>query len=565
MFGMLLGLASRPKQASGNACVKLCGFVKQCALSESTALRTFAHSKHTIWTLYEYYMNWNEHDQHRGMASVLDVVKNTTLGIADSDLQAEILVTLMTDAMRTVLRRSNRSSIKSALTFVAYFLDARVIFLCEVLATYSLVSRQPPDHTVSWSEFASHLFVWMGQDNITRSAAKLLVAGFSCSKSPDDSSRLSVDDWYDLLQQGLAFDIDLLEAIKLHVLMPLYDMNKPAAYEFITLLSKRINLETLNHASPDLDTTMWLAALEIGRKKGMVSEPGEVPVADNKHGHLQLQAAPEMLDRILSHPSRDVRTSAVAILFASPSPGKPLTETTMRLLQKHLPAFHSDVDPKFRYEVLGHERNLYKRISNARAEAAKKKSTDIAQQHSGFLDWYSSFLAAELAPSASYQRHITALKAMLGARNSMWAGQTPQGLAAAASSHYWDEGWRQLVMNLLLDPFDDVRSAAADLVEAETLEDFKASLTVQESINTQFDKFCTRANSLASRTARADHSDGVARSYRLLCYSATTTAAKIAIPWKILTALEPKLDAAETDLARAVLAAPIHGDFASLR
>lgn len=192
------------------------------------------------------------------------------------------------------------------------------------------------------------------------------------------------------------------------------------------------------------------------------------------------------------------------------------------------------------------------------------------RRHEDFISWYVGFLKDELASTASYQRHITALKAM----SYIIQPATPQLNNADNSLELRillvDTTWFRSILDLVMDPFDDVREAAASLVMSLSLENRDSGLRDQIAILErtpieELQSFCRRADELARKTARADHSDGAARSSELLCRWSTNTKERISIPLEILSNLESKLDAAENDLATAVLQAPVHGSFASLR
>ncbi|KAF3063498.1 tRNA (cytidine(32)-2'-O)-methyltransferase non-catalytic subunit TRM732 [Daldinia childiae] len=344
--------------------------------------------------------------------------------------------------------------------------------------------------------------------------------------------------------------------------------------------------------------------LEAGKKVGVVDEPGREQ--DSQSG-FQLRA--DVLESVLCHDSQEARTSAVSLLIASPSTTKPYTTEAIELLKQYLPSFYEDSDPKMRYDVLGHSRNMIKRIQNTieslrrEADRISKKinkaksnkhgprlSTEedkdsqlerhqndtvaklnaVLHQHEDFASWYVGFLKNELAPTASYQRHITALKAMV-----FIAKPAPSHVSVVLNSFELstlliDVTWFRSILDLIMDPFDDVRETAASLVMALSPEIGSPGLQkhMKELGKTPIEElrtFCNKADELARRTARADHSDGAARSFELLCRWSINSEERMRIPFIILSSLEAKLSAAEQDLANAVLQAPVHGSFASLR
>ncbi|KAG4218153.1 hypothetical protein PC116_g33367, partial [Phytophthora cactorum] len=132
-----------------------------------------------------------------------------------------------------------------------------------------------------------------------------------------------------------------------------------------------------------------------------------------------------------------------------------------------------------------------------------------------------------------------------------------------------DPTWFRSILDLIMDPFDDVRETAASLVMALSPETGYPNLQKQmenpgKTPIEELRCFCKKADELARRTARADHSDGAARSFELLCRWSTSSEERMRIPLEILSSLEAKLSAAKQDLANAVLQAPVHGSFASL-
>lgn len=274
-------------------------------------------------------------------------------------------------------------------------------------------------------------------------------------------------------------------------------------------------------------------------------------------------------------------------------------------MRTHLPAFHADYDAKLRNEVLGLTKSLIRRVKNVITvsqrslassasrdaqtlpereghlapkrkfgpEAALKDETEakeILDSHEAFLTWYIAFLKSELIPTASYQRHITALRAtLLTLKIGKHAGATGDyfdlEIAQVISSDY---SWIRLLLDLLLDPFDDVRESSSMLL----------SLFPQEIVNSPtkvphysatllhiLHEFCPRAQSLADRTGRADHGDGAARSRGLLCGWLHEKGRQISLVSSILDSLETKISKAENDLGHAVIENPVHPDFAALR
>ncbi len=299
-----------------------------------------------------------------------------------------------------------------------------------------------------------------------------------------------------------------------------------------------------------------------------------------------------LLDRLLAHPSVPVRCSAFSLLVSSQSTTKPFSKIAFSLLNKHLAAFHADYEARVRNDVLGLTKTLIRRVKNIitvaerslathrqQAEGAVKKKFGpevmlkdasearlVLDRHETFVRWYLDFLKKELIPTASYQRHITAEKAvLLLLRVGKHAGATDdiidEDIAQSISS---DSTWIRLLLDLLLDPFDDVRDCAATILSLlpPTASDAgtKSPLDLLKTLR----EFCTRASKLADRTGREDHGDGAARSQGLLCTWLGNQDSQIALLSGILDRVESKISKAEDDLGHAAIENPVHADFAAI-
>ncbi|RYP32263.1 hypothetical protein DL767_005314 [Monosporascus sp. MG133] len=396
--------------------------------------------------------------------------------------------------------------------------------------------------------------------------------------------------------------------MKLYVFVPLFRVDRPESLKYLNNLSSLQSLTGNENTGWDVNSMLWLAMLEVGKKVGVVGEPGTT--AESEPGAVA-QLSVDTLEAVLGHESVAARSAAVSILITSPSTTKPYTKEALELLRKHLPSFYADTDPKFRYDVLGHSKNMIRRIQGAlealrrdygravkkldkangrkpsaheppetieSSEAPKqadpqevvvKELCTALDQHQCFVCWYMDFLKNELVPTASYQRHITALKAMHFVLKSTLPQQVVDLQDRDHRGAFTDSTWLRCVLDLVLDPFDDVREAAASLIML--LAHDKPALPetpiagLHRPVVEELQAFCRRAEELASKTARADHSDGVARSYEVLWRWTADRKGQLRIVETIVSDLEEKLSAAERDLASAVLQSPVHGSFASLR
>ena len=319
------------------------------------------------------------------------------------------------------------------------------------------------------------------------------------------------------------------------------------------------------------------------------------------------------------------------MLVTSFSSIRPFTSTVLQLFKLHLGYFHSDTDAKFRNEVISNTKHLIERLRGATAllvreleqasfkltqlsmtdEKDERKSHDsiasLLLSHQQIIEWYAEFLLDELVPTASYQRHITALRAIQLLLNSHISKESfRRGASMPASSTVWpftielfDARSVRLLLDLLMDPFEDVRTGAMVILTLCPPESFTECSSSKSDSNAQerhdeasngaspgferpesqsglvasmkrnplplLTEFIARANQASMNSGRADYADGVARAYKLLHSLQPSIGHRMKLIEGLVTDLEDKVVAAEQDLAQAVVNSPVHGNFAALR
>lgn len=345
---------------------------------------------------------------------------------------------------------------------------------------------------------------------------------------------------------------------------------------------------------------------------------------------------------LLVHASDTVRSLAFSVMVSSLSSIRPFTPDALHMLQSSMGILYSDTDARFRNDVLSNTKHMIERLRGATAFLYRELETisrlpgpnsstrvpqkqpsqeeikavqDLKDKHEEFLEWYLDFLLGELVPTSSYQRHITALKAIqLLLRTGILgqdSGAPPQKVTDSDtiwpfSINFFNPKSSRLLLDLLLDPFEDVRSTTTAILKlaprsafsahglAETHEsepvllqsdcnrektnfpvnegnsgDSGSSLeySVTEDVLSMeiLAEFVKRANEASKRTGRADYADGVAHSYELLHNLLSSRKSQLALFENLLDDLESKVGLAESDLGTAVLEAPVHSTLASIK
>lgn len=310
----------------------------------------------------------------------------------------------------------------------------------------------------------------------------------------------------------------------------------------------------------------------------------------------------EVIGQFLLHREPSIRIAALSLLITASTTTKPVTSAAMRALLKGLPAMHADPDPYLRGEILSLTRKLIVRLRNGIArdkednaegsmlENQKQQSTFAKSdsETSACLTAYIDFLKADLQPTASYPRHITALMAL---KHLLESGIDPRVHGVGPSKtggniipwkfdmEIFNTGLLRLLVDLLLDPFDEVRATSLSLMNL-----FPRHILLDGLLQTGDQPVATvlrltnaldRAEKLASNTSRADHADTVARLYHILFCAATSGGpskpdfqwweTKAGVVDTILKKLEEKLSVTGGLFNASMRDAPLHGYISGLR
>lgn len=332
------------------------------------------------------------------------------------------------------------------------------------------------------------------------------------------------------------------------------------------------------------------------------------------------------MEALLLHASPSIRLAALTFATSSKFTTELVTNNILSSLQKSLPQFHAEADAKSRNEFISIMRKLLTRLKGGLAQSSRSllvpQSVQSAQVsrtsikpveeslngkdpfhalidcNVRFLEWYTVFLSGELLPTASYPRHITALK--------LFHLLIQMGLDTYTSTQYStmeangnttrevhadrvNDRIFRLLLDLLMDPFDDVRNMALLILKLGALDpaslcrNSKSYCPSSQSFNgdlirsrgdAQFDltEVRRRAQDMMLRTGRADHADGAGRVNDLLYLIRDAHEGPHDVRKgrgnmikHLLSDLQTGIKIAKENLRMAVFKAPLHGHLIALR
>jgi hypothetical protein len=308
---------------------------------------------------------------------------------------------------------------------------------------------------------------------------------------------------------------------------------------------------------------------------------------------------------LVNHATANIRIAALSLLISSFKTTAPLPSNVLICLRQCIPNFHQEIDPRTRNEFIALTKHLCSRLSSAEKQlsrffaATSKSSNDIVGPDENLMDhfhmirWYQHFLWRELRPTASYQSHITALKIV-----PLIFGDSALSEFYILDRQYPADGERRESMSrekyilaylrplldLLADPFDDIRLSASEVLyllypsiicseRTGNIGPSRVSLlseTLQIKLVHQVEIALARAEESVRRSGRADHADSLGRLYNfyfgLNRIDSFATISKDKNPFHtLLCKLEKSLQATGQDLPSDFLSFPLHGPLIRLR
>lgn len=208
------------------------------------------------------------------MRLVLDYLVYSISRNPNTETGTSIKTRISRDAITMVTQQSSKPSIKSAISYLDHALQKDLLHLSDVLEVYREVHGLPPNTEVAWDDFISTLFNWMELHYVCSVAGKLIVTILTKPWYKGRNTRFYPDSWHKFIYRALQTNLELLEPIKLYVFIPLFRVDKPGTLEYLNTLFTLQSL-TDNHSTRwDLNSMLWLAMLEAGKKAGVVDEPG---------------------------------------------------------------------------------------------------------------------------------------------------------------------------------------------------------------------------------------------------------------------------------------------------
>ncbi|KAF2862354.1 hypothetical protein K470DRAFT_269010 [Piedraia hortae CBS 480.64] len=403
---------------------------------------------------------------------------------------------------------------KTSVIFLSHFLTKDLITLDDILA-----------HVRSTERLLLILFNWTVRYDFASAMTQLVLAILKRSNEPVEAN---LPLWAAPLQKAAEEGITDVLGLRAHLLPALFRRNGEDYFRFIRHLHSRKDHREL-----------LCASLQAGNDAGLLCETADGSI-NVQEGVLRLPLQ-WIEQQLLVQNDRISRLTGFSLLIISPSMTRSWRPGQLSLIKRTLPASLADTDSNFRGEIFSLVQRLVDRMRATTAVLARTKDP-LLEQHRSFLGWLISFLFWELRPTANYQRHICSLKCLsILVRSGLDSRVSQKHLSKTALiGARWPFTLPIVedssLLEVLFDPFEDVRQVAASLLEVyRDIVDLQTGLILRKELR-------------SDPSGRADRADGVAYLYRL--------SKEEALP-KLLDELEGTVSMTQTH--------PVHGVLTAIR
>lgn len=229
--------------------------------------------------MFNFYIEWNESDNHRSMKLVLDLVPKLLRKNPDHEIARSAKRVVLDSLVSIIVGKSSKPLAKSAIKALDHFLTKSIFTLEEIRVTYVSLLREkcPSDNLQVWRSFVAELFHWMRLHFVCPTAGRFIMTLYRYLQrdSSEKAVDFSIEVWHQWLLEALSNEPSLLESIKTYIFLPLFKVDRGEALQFL----KRMNEHEAISASASIDLNLpallQLAALETGKRVGLVEEPGK--------------------------------------------------------------------------------------------------------------------------------------------------------------------------------------------------------------------------------------------------------------------------------------------------
>ena len=571
----------------------LCALIDRCSISSNVAVRELIWRAGVWGKTFGLFLNRSQEARPKAAKQLLATLSSSLTKNPDKLAARGVRVH---DLCRLLIIEDDHSRTKAALHVLAHFLSKGIIELPSVLDVLAKIQHRAPseDLHIEAQHLIGILLDWGSVEDfgsiVGRTISTVLdkASGQTgCQSLVDDVGSFDREApiWSQPLAEALQDDRVRVDRLRNHVFPVLFKRNTAQYLAFLHQQGLENFAEgTLFEKRSIVDGNSFLAVLQAGKELGLVYEASQITTSREEES---LLVPINAIGQLMILNDRNARLAGLSLLIDCHATTRPFHRQVFALLRSYLSDYFTDTDANFRSEVFCAMQRLVDRMRSITAVLAREpvgkqrsgSSITSLQEYQAMIEWLLHMVGMELRPTANYQRHISALKILTILLRSGIDDSVPRvhrSKSATAQTTWpfhlsiFDTGLTRVLMDLLLDPFDDVRHAAASILSVFIQTNVKAD---RATVHAETERALARSEAVMMMSGRADHADGVAHIYSLLHQSRDAEGSSSRgcrygtnpVALSLLDKLEDMLVLAKQHLLTAATKHPVHGVLTSLR
>lgn len=245
------------------------------------SLREVVFSQRTALDLFNFYLEWNEKNQHRSMRQVLELLGSLISSNPDQSISREIKLVMCERLVLIVSHQASQPLVKPAFKSLEYFLGKKIISADDLLYIHSdhqngTITRPELESKAALDQLISESFDWMNLPDVAPAAGKFLVTLFKELRNTAARPEPGLEDhtilWQKWIRKSLSRNPDSLENVKNYLFPPLFKLDRVGSIAFLEDLNRQSPMTDLQSQELDAHFLLHLAAIEAGKKAGLVEE-----------------------------------------------------------------------------------------------------------------------------------------------------------------------------------------------------------------------------------------------------------------------------------------------------
>jgi hypothetical protein len=219
------------------------------------------------------------------MRQVLELVSSLIVQNPDKKISAAIKHSILQRNLSIISHQAAQPLVKPAFKSLECLLgkgsispgDLIHVYQSQTLEASRLLNVEANLKTDSaWGSLISESFDWMALADVAPAAGKFLVTIFRelrAAASSETHFNGHTGSWQRWIRRGLSKEPEALDNVKNYLFPPLFKLDRPGSLAFLEELNNQTPISNLQNQEIDAHALLQLAAMEVGKKAGLVEEP----------------------------------------------------------------------------------------------------------------------------------------------------------------------------------------------------------------------------------------------------------------------------------------------------